>query len=88
MSVTDAADPVEPSPTAGVDWATDNHAVAVVAPDGEQILRFSVTHDMAGLRRWSNGCWVPGWPRSGSSVRTRREACCARLLYRRIKRLP
>ena len=25
---------------------------------------------------------------SGSSVRTRREACCARLLYRRIKRLP
>ena len=50
MSVTDAADPVEPSPTAGVDWATDDHAVAVVAPDGEQTLRFSITHDAAGLR--------------------------------------
>src|SRR5512132_4236441 len=50
MSVTDAADPVEPSPTAGVDWATDDHAVAVVAPDGEQTLRFSISHDAAGLR--------------------------------------
>jgi transposase len=56
MSVTDAAQAVEPPgdlsgrPTAGVDWATDDHAVAVVAPDGEQTSRFSVTHDAAGLR--------------------------------------
>ena len=50
MSVTDAAEPVEPSPTAGVDWAKDDHAVAVVAPDGEQTLRFSISHDAAGLR--------------------------------------
>jgi transposase len=51
MSVTDPAEPVEgPRPTGGVDWATDDHAVSVVAPDGEQILRFSVTHDAAGLR--------------------------------------
>jgi len=39
-----------PGPTAGVDWAKDDHAVAVVAPDGEQIGRFSITHDAAGLR--------------------------------------
>jgi transposase len=56
MSVTDAAEPVEPPhdpasrPTGGVDWAKDDHAVAVVAPDGEQTLRFSITHDAAGLR--------------------------------------
>jgi transposase len=48
MSVTDVPEP--PRPTAGVDWATDDHAVAVVAPDGEQTLRFPVTHDAAGLR--------------------------------------
>ena len=51
MSVTDPTEPVErPRPTGGVDWAKDDHAVAVVAPNGEQILRFSVTHDAAGLR--------------------------------------
>ena len=51
MSVTDPAGAVEPPrPTGGVDWAKDDHAVAVVAPDGEQIARFSVTHDAAGLR--------------------------------------
>jgi transposase len=54
MSVTDTAAAVEPprppGPTGGVDWAKDDHAVAVVAPDGEQTLRFSVTHDAAGLR--------------------------------------
>ena len=45
--------PMHPSrarPTAGVDWATDDHAVAIVDPDGEQTHRFSVTHDAAGLR--------------------------------------
>jgi len=48
MSVTDAPEPARP--TGGVDWAKDDHAVAVVAPDGEQTLRFSITHDAAGLR--------------------------------------
>jgi transposase len=48
MSVTDVAQ--SPRPTAGVDWASTDHAVAVVAPDGEQTLRFSVTHDGSGLR--------------------------------------
>jgi transposase len=51
MSVTETAAAVEPPhPTGGVDWAKDDHAVAVVAPDGEQIARFSVSHDAAGVR--------------------------------------
>src|SRR4051812_8780699 len=51
MSVADPAEPPRPpAPTGGVDWAKDDHAVAVVAPDGEQTLRFSITHDAAGLR--------------------------------------
>ena len=48
MSVTDVPEP--PRPTAGVDWAKDDHAVSVVGPDGEQTHRFSITHDAAGLR--------------------------------------
>jgi transposase len=51
MSVTETVAAVEPPrPTGGVDWAKDDHAVAVVAPDGEQTSRFSVSHDAAGLR--------------------------------------
>ena len=34
MSVTD--EPGSRRPTAGVDWATADHAVAIVDPDGEQ----------------------------------------------------
>ncbi len=53
MSVTD---PVEPArPTAGVDWANTEHAVSIVDHDGEQIDRFPIAHDAAGLRtlvRW------------------------------------
>ncbi|MQA80716.1 MAG: IS110 family transposase [Streptosporangiales bacterium] len=48
MSVADA--PVLPRPTAGVDWAKDDHAIAIVDPDGEPIDRFPVAHDTAGLR--------------------------------------
>jgi transposase len=36
--------------TGGVDWAKDDHAVAVVGAEGEQLARFSVAHDAAGLR--------------------------------------
>ena len=51
MSVTDTPAPVEPPrPTAGVDWAKDDHAVAVLGADGEQLLRFSIAHEAAGLR--------------------------------------
>lgn len=37
-------------PTAGVDWAWEDHAVAIVASDGEVIGRFTVGHCAAGLR--------------------------------------
>ena len=36
--------------TAGVDWARDDHAVAIVDADGRVQERFSVTHTAAGLR--------------------------------------
>ncbi len=48
MSVTEM--PAGPRPTGGVDWAWDNHAVAVVGPDGVALERFSVEHSTAGLR--------------------------------------
>ncbi|MGQ0482097.1 MAG: IS110 family transposase [Pseudonocardia sp.] len=48
MSVTDV--PTPPRPTAGVDWASEDHAVSLVDHDGEQTARFSVAHNAAGLR--------------------------------------
>ncbi|MGI8814912.1 MAG: IS110 family transposase [Pseudonocardia sp.] len=48
MSVTDPTQ--SPRPTAGVDWAQDDHAVTIVDPEGEQTDRFPITHDAAGLR--------------------------------------
>jgi transposase len=39
---------------AGVDWAKDDHAVAVVAADGEVLDRFTVCHNAADLRSMVN----------------------------------
>ena len=36
--------------TAGIDWARDDHAVAIVDARGKQILRQTVEHSDAGLR--------------------------------------
>ena len=36
--------------TGGLDWAQDDHAVAVVDSAGRQIQRFAVAHNAAGLR--------------------------------------
>lgn len=36
--------------TAGVDWAQDDHAVAVVDASGQALERFAVTHTTAGIR--------------------------------------
>ena len=47
---TPALRPASPPVTAGVDWAKDDHAVCVVGGQGEAIDRFTVTHDVAGLR--------------------------------------
>ena len=40
----------EPRPTAGVDWAKDDHAVAVVDHHGREAARRTVTHTAEGLR--------------------------------------
>jgi len=42
-------DPPRPRPTAGIDWASDNHAVAGVNSDGAQLDRFNVAHTATGL---------------------------------------
>ena len=36
--------------TAGVDWARDDHAVAIVDTSGQVVERFSVAHTAAGIR--------------------------------------
>jgi transposase len=36
--------------TAGLDWATDDHAVAIVDTSGQVVTRFTVPHTTAGLR--------------------------------------
>lgn len=36
--------------TGGIDWARDDHAVAVVDAAGRLVRRFTVTHKAAGLR--------------------------------------
>ena len=48
MSVTLQAVPARVC--AGVDWAKDDHAVAIIDPDGEVLDSFVVTHDVAGLK--------------------------------------
>jgi transposase len=37
--------------TAGIDWASEDHAVAIVDEQGRPVERFSVTHTAPGLRR-------------------------------------
>ena len=41
----------EHAPTAGIDWASSEHAVAVVDAYGQPIERFDVPHTAAGLRQ-------------------------------------
>ena len=40
----------EPAPTAGIDWASTEHAVAVVDGGGVQLDRFTIAHTTPGLR--------------------------------------
>jgi transposase len=39
------------SPTAGIDWASEDHAVAIVDAHGVQQDRFTITHTVTGLRQ-------------------------------------
>lgn len=47
MSVTPKAPPARVC--AGVDWASADHAICIVEPDGTVLDRFTVVHDAAGL---------------------------------------
>jgi transposase len=47
MSVNDGPAPARP--TAGLDWASTDHAVSVVGGDGAELERFGITHSKAGL---------------------------------------
>jgi transposase len=38
-------------PTAGIDWASEEHSVSIVDPRGVELLRFTVGHTAVGLRR-------------------------------------
>ena len=57
MSVTDNGRPSRPTdrpsdrPTAGIDWASEDHAVSIVDRHGVELERFTVSHTAAGLRR-------------------------------------
>jgi transposase len=53
MSVNPEPGPGRPAsrPTAGIDWASEEHAVSVVGPQGVELERFTVEHTAAGLRR-------------------------------------
>jgi transposase len=50
LSLTDTI-AIRPAAIAGIDWASDNHAVCVLDPDGQVIDRHSVAHTAVGLRR-------------------------------------
>jgi len=58
--------------TAGVDWASADHAVAVVDGAGVVRDRFVVAHRAAELRGWSLGCAVLASGRWRSNARTAR----------------
>ena len=40
-----------PRPTAGIDWASTDHAVSIVDESGVQLERFTITHTAPGLRQ-------------------------------------
>jgi len=48
--------------SSGIDWARDDHAVAVVDSAGQQVRWFSVAHIGAGLRELIGGLACTSWP--------------------------
>lgn len=55
---------------AGIDWAREDHAVAVVDSTGQQVERFTVSHTAARLRELRRRPARCGAGRSRSSART------------------
>jgi transposase len=53
MSVNPQPEPSRPTgqPVAGIDWASEDHAVSIVDPCGVELERFTVEHTAVGLRR-------------------------------------
>lgn len=47
-----AVNPAPTTPTAGIDWASTEHAVAVVDAGGTQLERFSVAHTTPDCAGW------------------------------------
>lgn len=45
-----AEEQAEARPSAGIDWAADDHAICVVGPEGEALQQFIIKHDRAGLK--------------------------------------
>jgi hypothetical protein len=41
---------------AGVNWASQDHAVCIDGSDGAALDRFTVGHDAVGCEPWSVGC--------------------------------
>jgi hypothetical protein len=59
--------------TCGIDWARDDHAVAVVDARGRQVRRSSIEHTAAGLRQL-----LAGLAHAGVGARSRSNAATAR----------
>jgi hypothetical protein len=51
--------------TAGIDWATDDHAVAIVDTAGRVVQRFTVAHTAAGLGELTRRLTHSGRDRGG-----------------------
>jgi hypothetical protein len=51
LDQTDTGQALPASPTAGIDWASTDHAVAVVDDRGVEVERFTVPHTTPGLRQ-------------------------------------
>ena len=67
MSVTPQT--VQARVCAGVDWAKDDHAIAIIDPDGQVLDRFAVTHDAAGLKSLVRRLLTAGVERSRHRTR-------------------
>ena len=60
------------APTAGVDWASTEHAVAVVDPGGIELERFTIADTAPDCGAWWRGCAGPAWRRWRSNAPTDR----------------
>jgi transposase len=44
----------------GIDWARDDHAIAIIDSGGRVVFRSVIEHSTKGLR-WSKRCWTRAW---------------------------